>query len=312
MELSIVVSTFNRARDLKSFIDSILAMNDPHGRGWELIVVDNNSTDDTRDVVLAAEAAFPLQIRYLFEPRQGKSFGLNTGLTATQGHILAFTDDDAIIPTNWAASIIDFFERNASAACVGGQVVLHNPDDAPTSIRTSATPGMTAWRQFSAENIPIIGCNMAFRASLIREIGAFDVDIGPGSKFGVAEDLDYLYRIVRAGHPIYYEPSISLRHNHGRRTASDLARLEFNYATGRGAFYAKFCAMGDRQALRLAWWELRKHLRLAMLFTPFSVASRLEFKFLATFIKGAFRYLALRKPQSLPNPMLERARSVHP
>jgi len=294
MDLSIVVGTFNRAGDLTRFLDSLKQMEVPAHRTWEVIIVDNNSTDETRKVVERAATGREDQVRYMFEPRQGKSFALNSALSRARGQIVAFTDDDAIVRPDWVRSIIDFFERHPDAVCVGGKVELFNPADAPTSTRVSETASVIDLRTFSAVYIPIIGCNMAFRASLIRQIGAFDTDIGPGSKFGVAEDLDYLYRIVRANHPIHYEPSISLLHNHGRRTPEELKRLHFNYFTGRGAFYCKHALKGDTRVLRFIWWETRGYVGWKTFRAIFDRDAREDTVHLWTLMRGAFRYLLLR------------------
>src|SRR5262245_25621629 len=112
MELSVVVSTHNRASDLARFLESLSRMK-PLPRGdWEVVIVDNNSSDETKAVVERAMAADAERIRYVFEARQGKSFGLNAGLAAVQGRIVAFTDDDAIVRPEWAQSIVQFFDRN--------------------------------------------------------------------------------------------------------------------------------------------------------------------------------------------------------
>jgi glycosyltransferase involved in cell wall biosynthesis len=294
MDLSIVVSSFNRAGDLTRFLDSLGRMEVPGRQTWEVIVVDNNSTDETRQVVERAATGCEDQVRYLFEPRQGKSFALNTALSRVRGRIVAFTDDDAIVRPDWVRSIIDFFDRHPDAVCVGGKVELFNPADAPTSTRVSETASVIGLRNFSAVYIPIIGCNMAFRTSLLGQIGAFDTDIGPGSKFGVAEDLDYLYRIVRANHLINYEPSISLFHNHGRRTPEDLKRLYHNYFTGRGAFYCKHVLKGDTYMLRLIWWEVRRYVGWKTLRAMFDRDAREDALHLWTLMRGALRYLLLR------------------
>ncbi len=299
MELSIVVSTFNRAGDLVRFLDGISRM-PPLPRGeWELIVVDNNSSDDTKSVVERAIAAPRGNVRYVFEARQGKSFGLNAGLASARGRIIAFTDDDAIVQPDWASSIVRFFDRNPDAVCVGGKVELYDPEDAPTSTRAMGEPLEIGIDEFSVTNIQIIGCNMAMRKEIVSAIGTFDVDIGPGSKYGVAEDLDYLYRVLKRGYKIYYEPSIAVLHNHGRRSKADLDRLAYNYLVGRGAFYWKHAMRGDRHAMRLAYREVRSYLELRSVRAPFGRGLRKNLKYLRLLVQGAFRYGFGRRESSL-------------
>ena len=290
MELSVLVSTHNRASDLARFLDSLSRMK-PLPRGdWEVIVVDNNSSDDTKSVVERAVASAPERIRYVFEARQGKSRGLNAGLAAVQGRIVAFTDDDAVVRPEWAESIIQFFDNHPEAVCVGGRVELFNPEDALTSTRMMGESHVIGIDELDVTCIQIIGCNMAFRKEVLSETGAFDTDIGPGSKFGVAEDLDYLYRVLSRGYQAHYAPSIAVLHNHGRRSKSDLDRLAFNYLTGRGAFYWKHAMSGDRRALRLAYLEMRSYVGLRSLRVLFDAGVRKELNYLRLLVCGALRY----------------------
>src|SRR5687768_11793995 len=99
MEFSIVIPTYNRADELRETIRS-LAKLDVTGT-WELLVVDNKSTDHTRTVVESESTSFPAPLRYLFEPEQGRYAALNTGIRAAQGDIIATTDDDARVEPDW-------------------------------------------------------------------------------------------------------------------------------------------------------------------------------------------------------------------
>src|SRR5262245_4310329 len=108
MKFSVVVPTYNRAADLRDTLAS-LARQATSSR-WEAIVVDNNSTDDTRSVVESAVATFPAPLRYVFEREQGRSAAMNTGIRAASGDIIVTTDDDVRIGEDWldrAAAALD-------------------------------------------------------------------------------------------------------------------------------------------------------------------------------------------------------------
>jgi glucosyl-dolichyl phosphate glucuronosyltransferase len=120
MTFSVIVATYNRAGELAVTLDGLSRLR-PAG-DWEVIVVDNNSTDRTREVVDRAASRFPVPLRYLLEPRQGKALALNTGIQHARGDILMFTDDDAIVEPDWlerAAAALG----ETGAAYVGGRVL---------------------------------------------------------------------------------------------------------------------------------------------------------------------------------------------
>src|ERR1041385_9504474 len=98
---SVILCTHNRAGSLKRALASLSELEVPAGLEWELVVVDNNSTDDTRAVVELAAGQARLPCRYLLEPRPGKSFALNAGIAQALGKVLVFTDDDVTFDRGW-------------------------------------------------------------------------------------------------------------------------------------------------------------------------------------------------------------------
>ena len=99
LKFSIVIATYNRAADLRDTLKSLAGLQ-PDGP-WEVIVVDNNSPDDTRAVVWKPRPSFPAPLRYLFEREQGRSPALNCGIRAAAGDIIVTTDDDVRVPADW-------------------------------------------------------------------------------------------------------------------------------------------------------------------------------------------------------------------
>src|SRR5678815_492050 len=108
LDISVVISTYNRASVLPAAIESILRQNAPEVN-YELIVVDNNSTDDTRQVV---ESFSNRNVRYVFEAKQGPSHGRNAGIANARGRIIAFTDDDVRPAADWLSNIKRAFDNN--------------------------------------------------------------------------------------------------------------------------------------------------------------------------------------------------------
>src|SRR5215510_14520334 len=99
MKYSVIIATYNRAEELVKTLESLknLESNGP----WEVIIVDNNSSDNTREVVLERVDSFPVPLRYVSETEQGRSAALNAGIHASQGEILAITDDDVRVDPKW-------------------------------------------------------------------------------------------------------------------------------------------------------------------------------------------------------------------
>ena len=108
MKYSVVIATYNRCQDLRDTLGSLAALR-PDAT-WEVIVVDNNSTDTTRVVVEEAAPSFPAPLRYVFEREQGRSPALNAGIRQARGTIVVTTDDDVRVESDWlnrAAEALD-------------------------------------------------------------------------------------------------------------------------------------------------------------------------------------------------------------
>src|SRR5687767_3303766 len=128
---SVLICTYNRASLLRETLESLAGVKS--ARAWEVVIVDNNSTDDTRTVVEEMAVTFPAPLLYVFEPRQGKSHALNTGLDVCRGQVIVFTDDDVHVAPAWA---------DAACASLAGQ---RWPAHAAGAVRPSGGAGPTRW-----------------------------------------------------------------------------------------------------------------------------------------------------------------------
>lgn len=251
--ISIVICTRNRAATLARCLDHITGLDHSSSRHWELIVIDNRSDDATRSEVDRRMNRLPL--RYVYEARVGLSHARNRGIAEARFPIIAFTDDDCLIAPDWADSILRAFAQDPALAIVGGRAELANHEDALIGVRVH--------RESAAIITPtqilelMIGCNMAFCASVFESIGNFDPSLGAGTRVGAAEDIDLIYRALRKKMKIAYSPQIRVMHAHGRNTRAAREDAMHGYLRGRGAFYCKFICRGDREILKLAYWEVR-------------------------------------------------------
>ena len=254
MKLSIIIASYNRAASLLQFVRELSHQVVPDNVDWEVVIVDNNSTDGTRSAIAPLVEENSRRYKYLLESRQGKSMALNTGLRAATGEILVFTDDDCVPDPKWLATIAMEFASDASLSVLGGRVELYDKQDRPVTIRNF--PDRTLIESRDQLFLFLIGANMSIRRKVLDAVGEFDPFLGPGSRIGaVMEDLDLLYRVYRKKFKIVYSPDVLVYHNHGRATEAQIQALNHRYVVGRGAFYCKHILGGDRNVLKMAYWE---------------------------------------------------------
>jgi glycosyltransferase involved in cell wall biosynthesis len=217
MMFSVVIATYNRAADLRATLDSLATLR-PRAP-WEVIVVDNNSTDGTRLVVETAARSFPAPLRYVFECEQGRSPALNAGIRLATGDLIVTTDDDVRVEIDWLDRAADALER---LACdyAGGRVL---PIWGATPPPWLANRGGRHWAviallDYGTEPIEFgarvpLGVNMAFRRTAFERAGLFDP--GTGRKAGTLlgqEVREWCIRARAAGLRGFYVPELAIRH----------------------------------------------------------------------------------------------------
>jgi glycosyltransferase involved in cell wall biosynthesis len=220
---------------------------------FELVIVDNGSSDTTRKMTEAFVAGAPFPARYIFEPRTGLSRARNTGIRAARGGILLFTDDDCYVRRDWVRQAVAAFGGDLRQM-VGGRVDLFNTAHFPITIKTDAEPRtMTSFVQLHGF---VIGANMAMGRPVQEEIGDFDTCLGAGTLLRAAEDTEIVYRAFKSGIAVRYQPAIAVDHDHGRVTEEEARRLMFGYRMGDGALALKYFLRKDPDPMRLVYWEI--------------------------------------------------------
>jgi glycosyltransferase involved in cell wall biosynthesis len=242
-DVSVVVCTYNRSQQIERALLHIGAAAMHANLSVEIVVVDNNSRDDTKAVVASVARISAIPVRYVFEPAQGLSFARNRGLKASNGSIIAFTDDDCLVDPTWIAALWGEFVANPDVAVLGGRV---------TCMLRRINPSRSANRECVPPTLADLvdhGCNTP---PPWRTIG------GPiRHSAAKCDDIEFVYRALRQGLGILYTPKALVLHNHGRRTAEDLRALGRSYVRGRGAFFCKCLLNADRTIFRHVWWEVR-------------------------------------------------------
>ena len=217
MKFSIVIATYNRAALLKDTLESLSRL-EPRAP-WEVVVVDNNSPDDTRGVVETAAAGYPVPLRYAFEKEQGRSAALNHGFRVARGEIIVTTDDDVRVAPDWLNTI----ERGLDTLqCdyVGGRVLPMWESEPPHWIpRTNGRLwAVIALLDYGPEPIVFgnrvpLGVNMGMRRGAIERAGGFDTRIGrkAGTLLG-QEVREWCLRAHAAGLVGCYVPDMVVQH----------------------------------------------------------------------------------------------------
>lgn len=217
MKYSVVIATYNRARDLRDTLTSLAGLR-PDGP-WEVIIVDNNSTDETCSVVETAAATFPAPLRYLFEPVQGRSPALNTGIGVARGEIIATTDDDVRVPADWL-NVIARGLADLRCEFVGGRVlpVWGAPRPAWLPDRGGKQWAVIALLDYGDQPIEFgarvpLGVNMGFRREAFDRAGGFDPETGrrAGTLLG-QEVREWCIRARQAGLRGFYLPGMVVEH----------------------------------------------------------------------------------------------------
>jgi glycosyltransferase involved in cell wall biosynthesis len=259
-DLSLVICTRNRAEQLRAGLDHVARIRSRHS--WEIVVVDNGSTDDTRHVVETAMESAPVRLRFLEEPVPNVSRARNRGAQATSGAILAFTDDDCYPRPTHVDDILERFAVDSGLGFVCGAVELYDPEDA--GVATVTLPERLAFSQRSFVTPGIaLTANLAFRRSAFDAIGGFDEVFAYGSGPG-GGDVDAAVRVLAEGWRGLYDPALTVQHHHGRRPGPAVDAARRSYDVGRGIFYAK-CAFDRRLRrtylagwTRLTWGRVRR------------------------------------------------------
>jgi len=254
MKISVLICTRNRAASLEATLRSFFAQNFAGGYEFELIVVDNGSTDETKQVVERCVARHPGLARRLFENRRGLTFARNAGLTAAEGEIIVFTDDDVLVTESWLDEIHREFAADPALCMLGGRVLLANERLQRVAVQPCAE------RRYL--DLPdgvnfAMGANMAFRRELFDRVGLFDVRLGAGRFFAGADEAELIYRGLKAGCRLLYAPNVLVYHDHDRVTPEQACRLEYGYAKGCAGYLIKHSMSGDGYALRMLYWTLR-------------------------------------------------------
>jgi glycosyltransferase involved in cell wall biosynthesis len=274
MKVTVILCTYNRCQSLAKALNSLALQVLPESIQWEVIVVDNNSRDQTRQVVENFCRQNPARFRYLLEPQQGKSYASNKGVREARGDIVAFTDDDVTMEPTWLHNLTANLHTGEWAGA-GGRTLPEQDFVPPHWLASLERRSMLAPLgifDLGSEATELkespFGNNMAFRKKIIEQHGGFRTDLGPcggDPRPQKSEDSEFGIRLIAAGERLRYEPTAIIYHCVPQYRIQKKYFLDWWFDKARADIQAfgvpdtKWCVAGipGRLFRRLAVWTFR-------------------------------------------------------
>lgn len=254
MDISVVICTYKRPESLRQTLSSFEAIPPTPGLSFEIVVVDNNSKDQTP--IVCAAFAQKLPLRCVQETRIGLACARNRGIAESQGSLIAFTDDDVNVHPAWLREMWDAARRHPETSFFGGTVTpvwARTPPPWVEAYSRTLLGGMVMCLDRGGQEQPLsieqclMGANMVFRASAIQANGLFREDLGmTGRTLRMHEETDYVMRLLQAGHSGLYIPKMIVFHRTGPERTTE--RYLACYFKGLGASDARTGEVRDANA----------------------------------------------------------------
>jgi glycosyltransferase involved in cell wall biosynthesis len=218
MKVTVILCTHNRYASLAKALESVAVSVLPNSIEWEVLVVNNNSKDQTPAVVEDFCKRYPGRFRCLFESTPGKSHALNSGIRDARGDILVFMDDDVVVEPTWLENLTNAL-RDGEWAGAGGRILPVWNCSPPTWLPLEEQGALAPLVMFDLGSEagplaePPFGTNMAFPKRVFEKYGSFRTDLGPrpGSEIR-GEDTEFGRRLLTAGERLRYEPFAVVHH----------------------------------------------------------------------------------------------------
>jgi glycosyltransferase involved in cell wall biosynthesis len=216
-QIAAIICTHNREQYLGSAIESLLGQN---CEAFEILVVDNASSDRTREVV-ASYLGDP-RLKYIYEPTLGLSVARNRGAKETTAPILAYLDDDAVASPQWLQVLVNAYAQNQKLAIAGGKVTLIWPEGmlSPQWLSSSLAGGLGAYNlgdkvvSIEQPNLTPRGLNYSVRHTFLEQVGGFDANLGRvGKKLLSNEELYMTELALQHGWQVAYLPNALVAHH---------------------------------------------------------------------------------------------------
>jgi GT2 family glycosyltransferase len=264
-EITLVICTCNRRESLSETLDTVAVQQS--SLPWEVLVVDNNSTDGTSEMVAERAPGFPVSLRVEREERQGRSYALNRAIEAAGGSVLIFTDDDVNLRPGFIAAHADLYS-DPEVGGGGGRIIPIMPESTPPWMLPMAerSGGLAGRYDFGDASREIdreggmffpFGANMSIRREVARELGGFRVDLGWGKTIVPGEEEDLFERVRKRSLRVMYQPEAVVEHRFQCSKATLAYFLQYEAGYGRS-----LVLMSEVTPLRRARWTCREAVNL--------------------------------------------------
>ena len=224
MDFTVIICTYNRSHNLPGCVECLSHQQDAGSFDWEILIVDNNSSDDTRQVVEQLARVSSIKLRYVFEAQQGLNYARNRGVQESDSRYFCFVDDDIKVRPDWLVALYQALESN-DADTVGGRIHL-DPDIQLPPWVTGEVRGFLGYQDYGEAPFWMdgrsqypYGGNMSFNRRVVDKIGMFNTKVGrkgEGRKRGElfkGAETDYFHRLAATGDArFYYEPRAIVYH----------------------------------------------------------------------------------------------------
>lgn len=236
--VSVVICTYNRSEMLKICLESLFSK-EIYKDNFEVLVVDNNSSDDTKNIVDNLKKDF--NIRYIFEKIQGLSYARNCGWKNALGEYVAFIDDDAKADQEWLNEIFKFIENNPNVSVFGGPYdrfsLKEFPDWFPVDYGKNYLTGDII-RKIDLKKECLSGTNMVFKKEVLYLMNGFVNFLGmSGDRIGYGEETELLNRVYKIHIPIYYNGYMVVSHLVADYKMSLGWLLNSSYSSGKSSVF---------------------------------------------------------------------------
>ena len=219
--ISVIICTYNRDKYIYNVLKS-LALGTLEHSAYEIILVDNNCTDNTRKEVDHFCNVFPqVSLRYFVETNQGLSHARNRGIKESKGDILVYVDDDATVNPEYLKTYADWFESHPETDAAGGPIIPHyETGSEPKWMTYFIKRLLTGYLYFGDKAKPFPGNNYpgggnaAYRSRVFEKVGLYNVELGRnGDSLGGGEEKDIFDKMKREGMQFVYLPDAILYHS---------------------------------------------------------------------------------------------------